>query len=301
VLALPLFTLPLACGGEAASAPPVSTATNSATTPSAASAVAPTGAIGTAGEGSLDAKIRTSLAGPQRTDAAKARDKYRHPAETLESFGLEPNMTVIELNPGGGWYTAVLAPVLRDQGKLVVVGGDPKGDPKSEMTQDAIALQARFQKTPDAFGKVAVVVLTRDQPFVYGAPESADMVLTFRNLHNWIEAKMTDQILGAAFKVLKHGGVLGLTDHRAKVGASTNPKVIGDTGYIPEAEAIRIVEAAGFKLAGKSEVNANPKDTKDYPRGVWTLPPTFVLKDVDHAKYEAIGESDRMTLKFVKP
>ena len=154
---------------------------------------------------------------------------------------------------------------------------------------------------PQAFDKVQSVVLKNDQPWVLGAPESADMVLTFRNFHNWVEAGSTDKVLGAAFKVLKHGGILGLTDHRANPGGATDPKVVGDTGYVPEDLVIKLVEGAGFKLAGKSEVNANPKDTKDYPKGVWTLPPTYELGETDHAKYEAIGESDRMTLKFVKP
>jgi predicted methyltransferase len=248
-----------------------------------------------------DAKLRVSLAGPQRTEREKARDVYRHPLQTLEFFGLHDDMTVVEISPGGGWFTAVLAPVLRDHGKLVVVGGDPNGDPKSEGTQNALALRDRFQKMPAAFDKVQSVVLKHDAPPDLGPPESADVVLTFRNLHNWVEGKNADQVLAAAFKVLKHGGTLGVTDHRANPGASTDPKVIGDTGYIPEDYAIKIVEAAGFKLAAKSEVNANPKDTKDYPKGVWTLPPTYELGDVDHAKYEAIGESDRMTLKFVKP
>jgi predicted methyltransferase len=136
---------------------------------------------------------------------------------------------------------------------------------------------------------------------VLGAPESADMVLTFRNFHNWVEAGSTEPVLAAIARVLKHGGVLGLTDHRANAGAPIDAKTVGDTGYVPEDAVVTMIEAAGFKLAGKSEVNANPKDTKDYPKGVWTLPPSYELGETDRAKYEAIGESDRMTLKFVKP
>jgi predicted methyltransferase len=280
-----LAALAVACGGEAAAPPPSTAAATSAADV----------------KGSVDAKLRSSLAGAQRTEKERKRDVYRHPLETLEFFGLNDGMSVVEISPGEGWFTAVLAPVLRDHGKLVVAGGDPNGDPKSEGTQHAQALQQRFQKMPQAFDRVQSVVLKHDQDWVLGPPESADMVLTFRNFHNWVEAKMTDQVLGAAFKVLKHGGVLGLTDHRANPGGSEDPKVVGDRGYIPEATVVRIVEAAGFKLAGKSEVNANPKDTKDYPKGVWTLPPTYELGDTDRAKYEAIGESDRMTVKFVKP
>jgi predicted methyltransferase len=283
--ALALSLSAVACGGAAATPP-------AAATPSTNAAEV---------KGAADGKIREALAGGQRTEKEKKRDTYRHPLETLDFFGLTDGMTVIEISPGTGWYTAILAPVLREHGKLVVAGGDPHGDPKDEGTQHAQALVDRFQKGPQAFDKVQSVVLKDGKPWDLGAPESADMVLTFRNLHNWVEEKNADKILGAAFKVLKHGGVLGVTDHRANAGASADPKVIGDTGYIPEDAAIKIVEAAGFKLAAKSEINANPKDTKDYPKGVWTLPPTYELGEVDHAKYAAIGESDRMTLKFVKP
>jgi predicted methyltransferase len=296
-----LSLLATAACGSSPSGPPASAsaAPTSAAPASPAPAYSPVTAAGADPE--TDGKIRSSLAGAQRTDAERARDAYRHPLETLEFFGLKDNMTVIELSPGGGWYSAVLGPVLHDKGKLVVAGGDPNGDPKSEGTQNAQALLARFQKSPDAFGNVQSVVVKRGQTPVLGPPESADMVLTFRNFHNWVGGSSVDAIVGAAFAVLKHGGVLGLTDHRANPGASSDPKVVGDTGYVPEDTVVQMVEKAGFKLAGKSEVNANPKDTKDYPKGVWTLPPTYELGAQDHAKYEAIGESDRMTLKFVKP
>jgi predicted methyltransferase len=248
-----------------------------------------------------DAKLRASLAGAQRTEREKARDVYRHPLQTLEFFGLHDDMTVVEISPGGGWYTAVLAPALRDRGKLFVAGGDPNGDPKSEGTQNAKELLARFQAAPQAFDRVQTVVVAEDKPWVFGAPESADMVLTFRNFHNWVGGPMVDKVLGAALAVLKHGGVLGLVDHRAKPGTLADPKVIDATGYVPEGYVIDTVEKLGFKLAGKAETNANPRDTKDYPKGVWTLPPTYERGSEDHAKYEAIGESDRMTLRFVKP
>jgi len=248
-----------------------------------------------------DAKIRASLAGPQRTEPERLRDVYRHPRETLEFFGLRDDMTVVEISPGGGWYTAVLAPVLRDRGKLFVTGGDPEGDPESPRNRGAKELLARFQATPAAFDKVQHVVLPDGGPWILGPPESADMVLTFRNLHNWVGERTAEKVLGAAFAVLRHGGVLGLTDHRAKPGTAPDPKVIDDTGYIPEDYVVQVVEQAGFKLGGRAEINANPKDTKDYPKGVWTLPPTYVLGSEDHARYEAIGESDRMTLRFVKP
>ena len=204
-------------------------------------------------KGAADSELRKALAGTQRTDKEKARDVYRHPLETLEFFGLKDDMTVVEISPGGGWFTAVLAPVLRDHGKLFIAGGDPNGDPKSEGTQNAKALQDRFQKMPQFFDKVQTVVIKRDADKVLGPPESADMVLTFRNLHNYVEAgKIADKALAAAFKVLKHGGILGITDHRANPGASTDPKVIGDTGYMPEDFTVKIVEAAG-KLQARQE------------------------------------------------
>ena len=278
------FTLlALSCGGATTTLPPPDT-----------EGAAPVDAA-------TDAKLRASLAGPQRTEREKARDVYRHPLQTLEFFGLRDDMTVVEISPGGGWYTAVLAPVLRDRGKLFVVGGDPNGDPKSEGTQNAKELWARFQATPAAFDKVQAIVVKEDAPWVFGAPESVDIVLTFRNFHNWVGGPMMGKALGATFAALKHGGVLGLVDHRAKPGTPADPKVIDATGYVPQDYVIEVVEKAGFKRVGKAEINANPKDTKDYPKGVWTLPPTYERGGEDHAKYEAIGESDRMTLHFLKP
>jgi len=273
----------LSCGGGATTSPPPET--------EGAAAVDP----------ATDAKLRASLAGPQRTERERARDVYRHPLQTLEFFGLRDDMTVVEISPGGGWYTAVLAPVVRDRGKLFVAGGDPNGDPKSEGTQNARELWARFQATPTAFDKVQPVVVKEDAAWVFGPPESADMVLTFRNFHNWVGGPMVDKVLGASLAVLKRGGILGLVDHRANPGTPADPKVIDATGYVPQAYVVEVVEKAGFKLVGKAEINANPKDTKDYPKGVWTLPPTYVRGGEDHARYEAIGESDRMTLRFVKP
>jgi len=282
LLSLAVTLTSLACGGGAT------------TTPVLTEGAAPV-------DPATDAKLRASLAGPQRTDREKARDVYRHPLETLEFFGLRDDMTVVEISPGGGWYTAVLAPVVRDRGKLIVAGGDPNGDPKSEGTQNAKELWARFQATPAAFDKVQAVVVKGDTPWVFGPPDSADMVLTFRNFHNWVGGPMVDRALGAALAVLKHGGVLGVVDHRAKPGTPADPKVIDATGYVPQDYVIETVEKAGFKLAGKAEINANPRDSKDYPKGVWTLPPTYERGSEDHARYEAIGESDRMTLRFIKP
>jgi predicted methyltransferase len=245
--------------------------------------------------------LREAVAGPQRSEKERARDVYRHPVETLEFFGVRGDMTVVELWPGGGWYTAILASLVRERGKLIVASGDPNGEPKAEPTEDGQAFLARRNRQPEVLDRVAWVQVPATGDIVLGPPESADAVLTFRNLHTFVWLKKEQQMLAASFRVLRHGGVLGLTDHRAPPGGSTDPKVMGDTGYIPEAYAIQVVESAGFRLVGRSEINANPRDTKDYDGGVWALPPTYTNGEKDHARYEGIGESDRMTLKFVKP
>jgi predicted methyltransferase len=210
-------------------------------------------------------------------------------------------MRVIELSPGNGWYTAILGPVVADHGKLFVTNGDPNGPPESGSTKRARALLARFASSPATFGKVEPVIVDWKKPAALGLDGSLDMVLTFRNVHNWVEGGVFDVVLADAFKVLKSGGVLGVVEHRASSTVAADRKAIADTGYVPEAFVVEHATAAGFKLAARSEINANPKDTKDYAQGVWTLPPTFKLGDTDHAKYAGIGESDRMTLRFVKP
>jgi predicted methyltransferase len=261
---------------------------------------APSSTVSAAGQPRSDA-LREAVAGSQRSEAERARDVYRHPVETLEFFGVRRDMTVVELWPGGGWYTAILAPLVRERGQLVVASGDPNGEPKAEPTEDGKAFLARRDRQPEIFDRVAWVPVSATGDIVLGPPESADAVLTFRNLHTFVWLKKEQQMLAASFRVLRHGGMLGLTDHRAPPGGSTDPKVMGDTGYIPEAYAIQAVESAGFRLVGRSEINANPRDTKDYEGGVWALPPTYTNGEKGRARYEAIGESDRMTLKFVKP
>jgi len=245
-----------------------------------------------------DAKLRAALAGPQRTDKEKLRDAYRHPAETLAFFGLRDTMNVVELWAGGGWYTSVLAPVLAEKGKLTVTHFDPNGPPKSYDTIESKELLARLDASPDVFGKVGRQLL-QPKAFVFGPDASADLVLTFRSVHNWIDDGYADKVFAAAFAVLKSGGVLGVVEHRGKPGMTVAQ--MKDSGYVPEEYVVSLAQAAGFKLEARSEVNANPKDTKDHPKGVWALPPSFANKDVDRAKYAAIGESDRMTLRFVKP
>jgi len=245
-----------------------------------------------------DAAIRDALANPARTDKERARDGARHPAETLAFFGVREGSTVVELWPGGGYYTAILAPLLAPHGKLAPTHFDPKGDPKDEDTQDARYLLDRLAKTPAVFGHVTPQQIALSQ-LSFGPDGSADFVLTFRNVHNWIDGGYADKVFAAAARVLKSGGVLGVEEHRGKPGMTV--KEMSKTGYVPEDTVVQLAQAAGLRLAGRAEINANPKDTKDYPHGVWSLPPTFAGKDVDREKLAQIGESDRMTLRFVKP
>jgi predicted methyltransferase len=185
---------------------------------------------------------------------------------------------------------------LSAHGQLIDAAVPPKGDSESDNT---VRYLAKLKADPAVYGKVKVIDFSPPAKLDMGAPESADMVLTFRNLHNWQGRSQLDAVFQSAFKVLKHGGVFGVVEHRAAAGKTVDQTF--KSGYMPVDYVIKEAEKAGFKLAGRSEVNANPKDTKDYPQGVWTLPPTYTEGEKNHAKYQAIGESDRMTLKFVKP
>ena len=236
------------------------------------------------------------LAAPYRGERNVVRDPYRHPAETLAFFGLRPDSVVVEILPGsGGYYMEILAPYLRDGGRYVAANRDELA--VSPYKEDHQKLLDRLKAEPALYGKVVVTKFNAGLHDVAPAG-SADFVLTFRNLHNWIERKEIDGALRAFHKALKPGGVLGVVDHRGRADLSQEAQM--KSGYVREDYAIALIEKAGFRLAGRSDVNANPKDTKDHPEGVWTLPPTWRLKDQDRAKYAAIGESDRFTLKFVK-
>ena len=244
--------------------------------------------------------IDQALVGNHRSDANKARDQYRHPKETLLFFGLKPNMTVVEVWPSAGWWTEILAPVLQDKGKYYAAwyATQFKGAP-AVLKEREKGFDAMLAGNPGLYGKVVKTALMAPE-YVDIAPRgSADMVLTFRNVHNWAKAGNADAMFKVFYDVLKPGGVLGVKDHRAKPGTSFEDQVA--SGYMTEAWVIEAAQKAGFKLAGQSEINANPKDTKDHPLGVWTLPPVLRQGDTDREKYLAIGESDRMTLKFVKP
>jgi predicted methyltransferase len=243
------------------------------------------------------ARLTEILAMDHRTEENRVRDAQRHPVETLMFFGIRPDMTVVELSAGGGWYTEILAPLLRERGKLIATQQPLEGPEDGYRYKSAKAYQDKLAAHPEVYDKVQVIPITPD--LVLGAPGSADLVLTFRNSHGWFRDKQQEKIYGAAFAVLKSGGVFGVVQHRAAEGA--DPAKTAPAGYLPEAAVIAAAEAVGFRLEAKSEINANPKDTRDHPEGVWTLPPNLALGDKDRDKYVAIGESDRMTLKFVKP
>jgi predicted methyltransferase len=242
--------------------------------------------------------IDDALAGPQRSAANKARDVYRHPKETLVFFGLKNDMHVVELWPGGGWYTEILAPLLRDGGKLTATNFDP-ATAQEPLKGFAVSFEKKLAASSDLYGKVEVKHVRPPTDIDLGPEGSADLVVTFRNFHNWIQGGYEKNVVDAAFKVLKHGGVFGVVEHRADPG--TDEKTTKETGYVPEQRIIDLATSSGFKLDGKSDVNANAKDDHKHENGVWALPPVLRNGDKDKDKYMAIGESDRMTLKFVKP
>jgi predicted methyltransferase len=243
------------------------------------------------------AAIQAAMASKTRKPGNADRDKYRHPVETLEFFGFKPTMTVLEYGPGEGWYTELLAPALARKGKLIVTNGDPNGPPEERSTFYAERFKAFLEKSPDLYGKVEVVTIDSKNPNV-DHEGKVDLALIMRGLHGMVNQGKLNEWLATIHASLKPNGVLGIEEHRAP--ADANPLESSKKGYLPEKWVIEQIEAAGFKLAGKSEINANPKDTKDHPEGVWTLPPTLKLGDKDREKYLAIGESDRMTLKFTK-
>lgn len=242
------------------------------------------------------AQLDQVIAGDWRPAEQRARDAWRHPKATLEFFELRPDQTVIEITPGGGWYAQILAPLLRDNGHYVAAEKLPSAD--SEASADDSALRKLFAAHPAQFGQAKIVTFDPKAP-VLGPPGSADRVLTFRNVHNWAMDGTAEAMFKAFYTVLKPGGVLGVTDHRADDGATLDE--VKGSGYLPVEYVVKLATDAGFVLDGRSEINANPKDDHDHPKGVWTLPPTLAMGDQDRAKYQAIGESDRMTLRFVKP
>ena len=236
--------------------------------------------------------LQAAVAAKTRTPANVARDGYRHPAQTLAFFGVKPTDTVVELIPGGGWYTEILAPYLAKRGTFYAVGGMERG------LNGVKALQAKDAAT---YGKVRLAAF----PAKDGEPSvpagSADVVVTFRNIHNlrFAGVDQTRAAFAEMYRMLKPGGTLGIVEHR--LPEARDAAAEEKSGYMKTSSVVAFATGAGFRQAGSSEINANPKDTADWPEGVWTLPPVYRLKDVDRAKYAAIGESDRMTLRFVKP
>lgn len=243
------------------------------------------------------AELDRILAGDHRSEANRARDQYRHPRETLLFFGIRPGQTVVEIWPSGGWYTEVIAPLVAGRGKFYAAHVVP--NPANENTTRALKAYAdKLAARPDVYGDVTITALGPGSTDI-APPGSADLIVSFRNIHNWMGRDFAPEAFAAMYKALKPGGVLGIVEHRGNPAVPQDPKAA--SGYVNEDHAIRMIEAAGFRLVAKSEVNANPKDTKDYEKGVWTLPPVYAMKDVDREKYAAIGESDRFTLKFIKP
>lgn len=251
----------------------------------------------TAEPSAVDPDLQKIISGDHRSEKYKNRNKYRHPAETLDFLGLEKTMTVVELWPGGGWYTEILAPYLKQSG--IYYAADRQANPDSAyVTRSKAAYLKKIESRPDLYDKVTITEIGSDKSVI--APKgSADMVLTFRNWHNWMRTGFETTVMKASFEALKPGGILGIIEHRENPDADQDPRA--KSGYVKQALVIKIAESAGFKLIESSEINANAKDSRNHPEGVWTLPPSLRLKDKDRAKYLAIGESDRMTLKFIKP
>lgn len=250
--------------------------------------------------GSSVAELRAHVAGKQRTAGNTARDAFRKPLEVLQFLEIKPTSRVIEISPGAaGYWTEILAPYLRDKGLYVAANPAPRSPAaKAGIEKFNAEFAAKMAGDPASFGKVRIVAWAPELPDTL-EPDSADVVLTFRNLHNWMDRGVVDKALASFHRALKKGGILGIKDHRGDPARPQDP--VAQSGYVRQDYVIKLIEGAGFKLAGSSEAVANPKDTRDHPAGVWTLPPSYRLKDKDRAKYAAIGESDRFLLKFVKP
>lgn len=252
-----------------------------------------------------DADTRAALAriaaGDHRPERNSVRDVYRHPVETLAWLGIRDDMTVVEIGPGGGWYLQIIAPFLSDEGLYYAANSSAESwwplSAVSWTQTSADRMRARLNENADLYGSVLFSVMNSEEGIA--PPESADMVLTFRNVHNWMMGGTEAQVFAQMSAALKPGGILGVIEHR---GDPDGVLVLdGSKGYVAEADVIKFAEAAGLEFIAKSEVNANPNDTRDYEGGVWTLPPTLAREEDDRERYLAIGESDRMTMKFQKP
>ena len=242
--------------------------------------------------------IDVALAGSQRSAADRGRDQYRHPKQTLLFFGIRPGMRVLQVWPESGWYTEIIAPLLQARG-VGYIAGVIAPDPGSRFLEARLASYHRLLASrPDLYGGVRVVTFPLNGADVL-QPGSVDMVVSFGDLHEWMALGDAQQALATIYRALAPGGVFGVVDNRGDPTLPQDPRA--RNGYVRQDYAIRLIEAAGFRLVASSEVNANPKDTRNYPTGVWTLPPDYRLGNIDRARYAAIGESDRFTLKFVRP
>jgi predicted methyltransferase len=246
------------------------------------------------GAAAADAGLTAAVASSARPASALARDKSRHPVEELTFFGITPKMNVVELWPGGGYWTDILGPYLKAEGHYTVALPPSGGEEGSS----AARFRTRIAGEKDRLGTIHESTLGPGH-FEIAPAGSADLVLTFRNLHNWMDGGFAEQALAACFTALKPGGILGIEEHRGRSDKPQDPKA--ESGYVRQDYAVALAKKAGFVLAGSSEINANPRDTKDWPKGVWTLPPTLAMGDKDRDKYIAIGEGDNFVLKFQKP
>ena len=250
------------------------------------------------GGGTSLLSIKEIMVGDHRSAQNIARNEFRNPVETLNFFGLTPDMTLIEIGPSGAWYTEILAPYMRDHGRYYGAHFSPNSS--NEFQRRSLeSFETKMGSNPTLYGKAVIRHLLPPNELAIGPLEGADIALTFRNVHNWMARGEDEAFFNTFYAALKTGGILGVVEHRAPDSASRQEMI--DNGYVSEAFVIEIATRAGFEFVASSEVNANMKDTKDHPEGVWTLPPSFRMGDKDREKYAAIGESDRMTLKFVKP
>lgn len=245
----------------------------------------------------ISVELDRILQGAQRQPVNTARDIYRHPKSTLMLFDLQKDMDVLEILPGGGWYTEILAPLLKESGTLTVASFGER-HPNEYLRNIHIKFIKKMQADTATYGQVKTVLFENSGYLTDIQNDSMDMVLTFRNTHNWIRFGGIEDVYASFYRVLKPGGILGVVQHRAN--NQDSPKASAEKGYVPEKYLINLIENYGFELVDKSEINANPKDTKNHPDGVWSLPPSLRGKAKDVGKYLSIGESDRMTLKFIK-
>jgi len=237
------------------------------------------------------------VVGDQRTEKEISRNAFRHPMDTLEFLNVQPDMTVVEIWPGGGWYASILAPYLKDEGQYYAAHFDPESSVKFFRT-----MRSKFEnrmQSHAAFSNVTLSTMAPPEKLDIAPEGSADRVLTFRNVHNWMRNRSEQAVFNAFYKALKPGGIVGVIEHRAPENFTYEQMV--KSGYVKESYVIQLAEKAGLELLGRSEINRNPQDTKNYVNGVWTLPPTLRVIDSQRDRMLSIGESDRMTLKFVKP